>query len=263
VMYTADWNSIKLSAAYTYTWMESGADSGTFQAGLCDFPGSTVDGCFGDQDSLHNDHLNQIGGSILHKPSGLGIFGQYTHEETGGHSSNFLGFDSEFIGADPVFFNISTPTADTWYLKPFWRKTWSPIGATTLFGEYGQYNDQFNAFGGGLCGTFDGSSGTHIDTFCNTFSSTSSGGLITSSTRPIDVFVTGSEVQRWGLGVVQEIDSAAMHVYARWQHQQIDLDLTGITETDHIDGSTTFNKQHVGQGFEDWDLFQVGGIIFF
>ena len=26
------------------------------------------------------------------------------------------------------------------------------------------------------------------------------------------VFVTGSEVDRWGLGVVQEIDAAAMHV---------------------------------------------------
>ena len=37
-MYTADWNSIKLSAAYTYTWMESAALSGRFQAGFCDFP---------------------------------------------------------------------------------------------------------------------------------------------------------------------------------------------------------------------------------
>ena len=27
-MYTADWNSIKLSAAYTYTWMESAAAVG-------------------------------------------------------------------------------------------------------------------------------------------------------------------------------------------------------------------------------------------
>ena len=41
------------------------------------------------------------------------------------------------------------------------------------------------------------------------------------------VFVTGSEVERWGLGVVQEIDSAAMHLFARWQHQEISLDLTG------------------------------------
>ena len=45
------------------------------------------------------------------------------------------------------------------------------------------------------------------------------------------MFVTGSEVQRWGLGVVQEIDAAAMHVFARWQHQEVDLDLTGITQT--------------------------------
>jgi hypothetical protein len=256
LMYTADWNSIKLSAAYTYTWMESAALSGSFEPGFCDWPGGR---CFSDQDSLHNDQLHQIGASILHKPSGLGIFGQYTHEETGGHSSNFLGFDSLIIGSDPVFFNISTPTAETWYLKPFWRKTWSPIGATTIFGEYGQYNDQFNAFGGGLCDTFDNSFGTNIDKFCNTFSAST-----TTLTGPVDVFVTGSEVQRWGLGVVQEIDSAAMHVYARWQHQQIDLDLTGITATENfVTGDITYKKQHVGQGFEDWDLFQVGGIIFF
>ena len=38
------------------------------------------------------------------------------------------------------------------------------LGATTLFGEYGQYNDQFNAGAGGLCGAFDGSFGTNIDT---------------------------------------------------------------------------------------------------
>ena len=42
------------------------------------------------------------------------------------------------------------------------------------------------------------------------------------------VFVTGSEVQRWGLGVVQEIDAAAMHVFARWQHQEGDISLTGF-----------------------------------
>ena len=110
-MYTADWNSIKLSAAYTYTWMESAALSGSFQAGFCDFPGSTntdedsplfgSSTCFGDQDTLHNDNLHQIGASILHKPSGLGIFGQYTDEETGGTAHNFVGFDSNSSMLDP------------------------------------------------------------------------------------------------------------------------------------------------------------------
>ena len=36
-----------------------------------------------------------------------------------------------------------------------------------------------------------------------------------------DSVITGSEVDRWGLGVVQEIDSAAMHLFARWQHLEL------------------------------------------
>ena len=36
LMYTADWNSIKMSAAYTYTWMESAARLGLLQPGFCD-----------------------------------------------------------------------------------------------------------------------------------------------------------------------------------------------------------------------------------
>jgi hypothetical protein len=64
-------------------------------------------------------------------------------------------------------------------------------------------------------------------------------------------FSTGSEVQRWGVGVVQEIDSAAMHLYARWQHLELNVDL--------VDG----NGANLNQDFDDWDLFQVGGVIFF
>jgi hypothetical protein len=261
VMYTADWNSIKLSAAYTFTWMESAALSGGFTAGSCDF--EPFD-CFGqDVNTLSDGELHQIGGSIMHKPSGLGIFGQYTHEETGGRHSFNVGAEGNFItdplGIDPVFFNISNPETDTWYVKPFWRKTWSPIGATTLFGEWGQYNDQFNAGAGGLCDAFDDSFGTNIDAFCNSFDI--SGTTITS---PVDVFVTGSEVERWGLGVVQEIDSAAMHLFARWQHQEVSVDLVGISQSvDFVTGDVSVSKQKVGQGFDDWDLFQVGGVIFF
>ena len=38
--------------------------------------------------------------------------------------------------------------------------------------------------------------------------------------------ITGSDVDRWGIGVVQEIDSAAMHLFARWQHLSMDLSAT-------------------------------------
>ena len=98
------------------------------------------------------------------------------------------------------------------------------LGATTLYGEYGQYNDQFKRALVGCAAPSMVPSGPTSIHFCNTVSFTNNSASFTS---PVDVFVTGSEVQRWGLGVVQEIDAAAMHVYARWQHQEIDLDLIG------------------------------------
>ena len=52
-------------------------------------------------------------------------------------------------------------------MKPFCRRPWSPLGATTLYGEYGQYNDQFASNAGSLCGAFDGLFGTNVDHFCN------------------------------------------------------------------------------------------------
>ena len=60
VFYTADWNSIKLSAAAAYTWIETGVVTG-----------DEVD-------------LFQVGASIMHKPSGLGIYGMYQWESTDG-----------------------------------------------------------------------------------------------------------------------------------------------------------------------------------
>jgi hypothetical protein len=219
--YTADWNSIKLSAAAAYTWQESGA--------LTD---EEVD-------------LFQVGASVMHKPSGLGIYGLYQTEDSSGSQTNVVDPFPGFI----TNVTINNPDTDAWYLKPFWRKTWSPIGATTLYGEYGQYNDQFNAGFGNLC--FRGfGPGTNVGAFCAPFSSDRG------------VFITDSEVQRWGLGVVQEIDSAAMHLWARWQHQEVDLSLLAVESTfNPVFGCLDGCK--INQGFDHWDLFQVGGIIFF
>ena len=68
----------------------------------------------------------------------------------------------------------------------------------------------------------------------------------------VDCAITSSELERWGLGVVQEIDSAAMHVWARWQHQDLNVDVRDA-----------FDNSKKNPSFDDFDLFQVGGIIFF
>ena len=147
--------------------------------GFCDFPGGV---CFKDQDTLKEDNLYQIGASILHKPSGFGIYGMYQTEETSGSTNNFIGFDNAPLRSRRhhpswhcQFFKINNPQTDVWYVKPFWRKVWGSmngvglgsLGATTLYGEYGQYNDQFASNAGSLCGAFDGLFGTNVDNFCN------------------------------------------------------------------------------------------------
>jgi hypothetical protein len=226
--------------------------TGTFVPGDCDFPGA----CFKDSNSYDDVDLFQVGASIMHKPSGLGIYGMYQKEEPGG-SRTFL---NPVLGGDGLIYvdtlEIGNPDSDVWYVKPFWRKAWSPIGATVIYGEYGNYEDQFQAGFGSLCGIFDPLFGTNVDRFCNTAGS----GVADFN----GTFVTGSEVERWGLGVVQEIDSAAMHLFARWQHQEApDLSIVGTSTTFNADGSVSFDRHRVSQGFDDWDLFQVGGVIFF
>jgi hypothetical protein len=135
-----------------------------------------------------------------------------------------------------------------------------PLGATVLFGEYGQYNDQFSGLvGDNVCSSFLLPTQSNIGQFCFN-------GPINPAAFPVGVFVTGSEVQRFGLGVVQEIDSAAMHLFARWQHQEVDVDfvaLTGDFTAAGIAAGVPFSTQKINQSFDDWDLFQVGGIIFF
>jgi hypothetical protein len=218
LFYTADWNSIKLSAAYAFTHTEGNVG--------CD---PTVFGCANNQGDAE---LHQVGASIMHKPSGLGIYGLWQQEET----------DGQFFFQGNVAGLVSGNYEDTevWYLKPFWRKAWSPIGATVLYGEYGQYNDQFQNL-----------AGVDVENIffapaCN------------FPNGAFDCFVTGSEVQRWGLGLVQEIDSAAMHLWVRWQHQELDVDILGFNGA-----CNNGNGCRINQSFDDWDLFQAGGIIFF
>jgi hypothetical protein len=226
VFYTGDWNSIKLSAAAAYTWIETGISTVVNEI---DDDGELVrSGTGGEVD------LFQVGASIMHKPSGLGIYGMWQHEETGAR------IFSEALGER--FFSI--PETDAWYLKPFWRKAWSPIGATVLYGEYGQYNDQFANL-----------VGVDLENVANQAGSFTA---IPGCAFVFDCWVTGSEQQTWGLGVVQEIDSAAMHLFARYRHFELDVDLAGFGG-DCGDDTTC----RVGSSFDDWDLFQVGGIIFF
>ena len=76
-------------------------------------------------------------------------------------------FFDDISGEHRPDFRVSVPDTDVWYVKPFWRKVWGSmngvglgsLGATTLYGEFGQYNDQFSPLAGSVCGAFTGLGG--------------------------------------------------------------------------------------------------------
>ena len=102
-----------------------------------------------------------------------------------------------------------------WYVKAGLRQRWTSLGHTVVYGEYGKANDMFSP--------------SHIeDAYFNT------------------------EMRQWGLGIVQEIDAAAMSVWLRYRNYE--------GEGDRLTGGGA-NLRH-----EDYDTFQTltfGGLINF
>ncbi|MBN8911223.1 MAG: hypothetical protein J0H65_04020 [Rhizobiales bacterium] len=94
------------------------------------------------------------------------------------------------------------PSGDVWYVKAGIRQKWTPLGATVLYGEYSERNDMY-----------------HPDL--------SSFG------------VTGSNLTQWGLGVVQEIDAAAMSLWLTYKNYDASFEngpaaITGLDDIDVV-----------------------------
>lgn len=261
--YAADWNSIKVSAAAGYTIItDEGCQTPGFpNAGATCFGGVVVGGGGAPFQNARRDvDVWQVGASIMHVPSGLFFYGMWQEERNNGtqllSASNFNRNTFTFRTT-----NSAANDNEVWFLKAGIKRTWMPAGATVLWGEWGQYQDMF----AGLCsqpgpqGAPD-CTGFNPTNFVSNFK-TANGVLFTEQTA-----VTGSEVTRWGLGVVQEIDSAAMHVFARWQHLSLDLDQTSLGNICGPFGCAFFANRFgrkVNTSFEDLDIFQLGGVIFF
>ena len=258
--YAADWNSIKFSAAAGFS---QATDEGCFAAGspsaraACGSSGGSGAGVvLGGggapfQDFRMDRNVAQVGASILHVPSGLWAYGLYQHEENDGTDVSVIqnglnNFNNRFGG--------NANDTDVWFVKAGIKRTWWPAGATVLWGEGGQYLDQFSSQAGvDLCGA-----GNRAGTTPNATTQFGGGGVCFNNQ---SAFLTGSTVNRWGAGVMQEIDSAAMHLWFNWQHLELD---TGIV-ANRIGTSNTdiHNFRSVNQSFDDLDMFMAGGVIFF
>ena len=122
----------------------------------------------------------QIGAYVQHVPTGLFLYGAYGKEYGDVNytsAASILGFANGTARWDA--------DGDHWYVKAGVRQKWTPLGATVLYGEYGQMNDMFGP------------------SLTNDPNST-------------------SELTKWGLGVVQEIDAAAMSLWLSYRNYEGD-----------------------------------------
>jgi hypothetical protein len=246
VKYSADWNSVKVSAAFGFAQItdEGCGFSGTSCTNLPFLGGGGAPF----QGYRKDAGVLQVGVSVLHVPSGLWVYGYYEHEDNNGTQFQTLNFNTGALVNDS-----NANSTDAWFAKAGIRRTWTNLGATVIWGEGGQYFDMFGN-GQGFC------PGLVCISAVPSGQTTTNGVNINNT-----VAVTGSTVNRWGAGIVQEIDAAAMHLFFRWQHLNV-----GLNErcADPVVGCLSGDRivqvgSKVSDRFDDLDIFQAGGLIFF
>jgi predicted porin len=102
---------------------------------------------------------------------------------------------------------VQTLENDAWYIKAGIKQKWNSLGATAIYGEYANYGEGYDAFD------------------------------------PTDA----SDVDRYGVGIHQWIDAAAMQVYFNWTHLEVNGTPAGAAFADG----------------DELDTFTFGGVIFF
>ena len=154
-----EWNSIRIAAAIAYVWDGTQDGSATTKTGLI-------------QDAFSS--FEQVGGSvsIQHVPTGI--------------YAAFAAAQRDYDESEAAMGGLSN-SMSFWYVQAGIEKKWLPYGSTTLYGDFGQYDD---------------------------------------------MNVAGDKVERWGIGAVQKIDSAAMELYA--QATFWNFDLTGPVEAEDM-----------------------------
>jgi hypothetical protein len=154
-------------------------------------------------------------------PTGLFVFGAFSTSDDNASNRNNAG----------IFTGKSTPMMTAWDAQ---------IGIQRKFGVLGTLGD--SSFFGGYVQINDGLGGIGANAFLKP---------LTFPNLPIGTEITGSQVARWYLGFDQAIDSAALHLYAVYQHLTADVDLVDQ------------NLNRVNEPLDNFDLFYTGARMYF
>lgn len=167
--------------------------------------------------------LGQLGlgntDGVAHRDSGYFQAGLYIeHVPTGLFAYGAYGKENDDTDWGSANINDNMRDGTSWYVKAGLRRRWTPLGHTVLYGEYSENLDHFSA----------------------TFA---------------DDGVNDSKLRQWGVGVVQEIDAAAMSIWLSYRNLEGDVGCTAAQPDCTGAGN--------GTDFDDLHIVKFGGLINF
>jgi predicted porin len=188
-------------------------------------------------------HLKEWAGtfSVLHKPSGLWVWGSNSNSQ------------DDDIGAEGFITGKAPPVMHAWDIAGGIHRDFFAPGKTTIWGGYTV--DQ------------DGIGGFTRTTVPASVSGTASSysvwnGRIAANRIPgigFDTEITGAETTKWYAAIDQAIDSAALNLYVAYQHITPDISLV----TNSLAFSPNGKIKSVPIELDDFDVVFMGGRLSF
>lgn len=197
--YEGEFGSIKIESGIAYAEITDESDD------------SATHGCPVNVEA----NCQMLGGSISVMEEKSGVYGNFAAGQIWDDNAN----------------DVFGPNVDDTYF--FWaaevgiQQKWFPIGKTTIFGQYYDYD------GGAINRQFSGNATNPVNPFVGSAS------------------IASSEVESYGVGVMQKIDAADMKLYALWKHYEFDMEL--------ISGGVVQESNPL----EDFDTIMTGAVINF
>ena len=229
--YVEDFGAIRLAAGVGYS-NYTAPDRGFCSTGASgNNPNSNANPVFGatnpglDLGSTGKCSAIQASGSILHVPTGLYVSGGWAQ------LTDKLANEAALARTN----NFQTGTSgksDFWYVQAGWQAKLNSLGNTIFWGQYVDVGTGLNA--------------------ANGIVSTLASNDVLNSIGATAIQRSAS-TQAWGLGVSQNIDAAAMTLYAGFHNVSTELTL----------GSTTAATIRKANAIDDMQIFYTGATIKF
>ena len=183
-----------------------------------------------DSGSGINCNSLQMSASALHTPTGLFVSGGYSE------LNNRNAARTAALAVNAAQLPGISGKSDLWWIMAGWQAKLNPLGNTIFYGQYVDLQTGVNATNGQIA------VGTNVLAAADPINSIGAA-----------AFIRSASTQAWGLGVSQNVDAAAMTLYAGFHNVSTDIRLG------QIGGAARANSNPI----DDFQVFYTGATIRF